>query len=883
MKPPRLATYLLHLFLAPHRVEEIEGDLDELFQQRVREVGLREAQWRYVRDVVSLLRPSFIKRQTNEYPNPTLSTMLRNYLTIALRNLAKNRMYSVINMGGLAVGMAVAILTGLWIYDEYSFNHYHQNYERIARVMQHQTIRGETSTRENNPIPLGTMLRNEFKDDFTSVVMSTQTQNIIVASGDKVFSQKGRYMQAEAPELLSLQMNYGNRNGLTELNSILLSETLAKMLFGDADPLNKLVRLDNEINVKVTGVYQDLPNNSEFKDVAFIAPWDLMLSSYDYIRDHKDDWNNNFLHIYTQIAPQASFDAISAKIKDLKLAHVDKEYAERKPALFLQPMRNWHLYSTYANGVIATSEELKYVWIYGIIGGFVLLLACINFMNLNTARSEKRAREVGIRKAVGSMRSQLISQFFAESLLTVTFAFILSILLVLLALPWFNNVADKRIAILWSNPLFWLFSIVVIVLTGLLSGSYPALYLSSFKPIRVLKGTILIGRLASMPRKVLVVVQFSVSTILIIGTIVVYRQIQYAKDRPVGYSRENLLVFRKSTPDFEGKSDVLKAEFLKTGVVADVAESSSRVTDISAMNGGFDWPGRDPGFQTNFGTLSVSHDYGKTIGWQFVAGRDFSKEFATDSAGFVLNEAAVKEMGLKNRNRYAGTGGLPIGETISWDTEFDGIQKFKIIGVVKDMVMRSPFEPIKPTIFFLKGYKGYIFVKLKPSVTSHEALATLETTFRKIIPSAPFDYKFVDDEYARKFATEERIGKLAGFFAILAILISCLGLFGLASFVAEQRAKEIGVRKVLGASVLNLWGLLSKDFVVLVVIALSIAAPMANYFLGKWLQKYDYHTDISWWIFAVSGAGALLITLLTVSFQSIKAALMNPVQSLRSE
>ncbi|QDK79059.1 FtsX-like permease family protein [Spirosoma sp. KCTC 42546] len=874
MTPPHFARYLLHLFCAPHRVDELEGDLDELFQERIDQIGLRKARWRYVKNVISLMRPSLMKRESRiQYPNPALTTMLRNYLKIAFRNLAKNRVNSFINIGGLAIGMAVAILIGLWVYDELSFNQYHQNYGRIARVMQHQTIRGETSTRENNPIPLGTMLRTNFKDDFTYVVMSTQTQNYIVASESKVFTQKGRYMQVEAPELLSLRMNYGSKNGLQELNSILLSQTLANVLFGKADPMGKLVKLDNKLLVKVTGVYQDFPNNSEFKAVTFIAPWDLMLSMDDYLRDHKDDWNNNFLHIYTQLAPHATFEGVSAKIKDLKLAHVDKEYAERKPALFLQPMHNWHLYSTYKNGVIATSEELRYVWIYSIIGVFVLVLACINFMNLNTARSEKRAKEVGIRKAVGSMRSQLINQFFAESLLTVAFAFAAALLLVQLALPWFNHVADKQIAILWSNPFFWEISLVFVVITGLFSGSYPALYLSSFKPISILKGTILPGRLASMPRKVLVVVQFSVSTTLIIGAIIVYRQIQYARDRPVGYSRENLIVFRKSTPDFEGKSDLLKTEFLKTGVVTEMAESSSRVTDISAMNGGFDWEGRDPGFETNFGTLGVSHDYGKTIGWQFVVGRDFSKEFATDSAGFILNEAAVKEMGLKN----------PIGETINWDTEFNAGSNFKVIGVVKDMVMQSPFEPIKPTIFFLQGYKGYIFAKIKPTVSTHEALATLETTFKKIIPNAPFDYKFVDDEYSKKFATEERIGKLASFFAVLAIFISCLGLFGLASFVAEQRTKEIGVRKVLGASVFSLWGLLSKDFVLLVIISLGIATPIAYYFLSNWLRNYAYRTELSWWIFAASGAGALIITLLTVSFQSVKAALMNPVKSLRSE
>ena len=872
-QPPRWASALLNWWADPNTLEEVEGDLLELYAYWVQTMGKQKADWRYALSALKLLRP--LAKRKNNYPITYLysPTMIRNYFKIAFRNLLKHKGYSFINIFGLATGMAVAMLIGLWVWDELSFNRYHQNYERIGRVMQHQTMRGEISTRENNPIPLGEELRSHFKDDLNYVVMATQTQNCIITSGDKNFTQKGNYMQPEAPELLSLKMIYGSRKGLQELNSILLSASLAKMLFGTTDPTNKLLKIDNELNVKVTGVYEDLPNNSEFKDLAFIAPWDLMISSYDYIRDHKDDWNNNFLHIYAQINSNTTFEAVSSKIKDLKLAHVDKEYAERKPTLFLQPMRNWHLYSTYENGVIATGEELKYVWIYGIIGVVVLLLACINFMNLNTARSEKRAKEVGIRKAVGSQRSQLINQFFGESLLTVALAFFISLLLVQLSLPWFNAIADKETGILWNNPFFWMISLAFIIVTGLISGSYPALYLSSFKPISVLKGTILIGRFSSLPRKSLVIVQFSVSIILIIGTIVVHRQIQYAKDRPIGYSRENLLVFRKSSPEFKGKSEVLRTELLKTGAVVETAESSSRLTDIAAMNGGFDWKGKDPNLQTNFGTLGVSHDYGKTIGWQFVAGRDFSKELASDSAGFVLNEAAVKEMGLQN----------PIGETIHWDTEFYDGNTFKVIGVVKDMVMKSPFEPIKPTIFFLQGYKGYIFVKINPTVNAHTALTKIEAVFKKLVPSAPFDYKFADEEYAKKFAAEERISSLATFFAILAIFISCLGLLGLASFVAEQRTKEIGIRKVLGASVTNLWQLLSKDFVVLVIISCILAAPIAYYFMNEWLQKYTYRTEISWWIFAAAAAGALTITLLTVSFQAIKAALMNPVKSLKSE
>ena len=799
--------------------------------------------------------------------------MFKNYVKIALRNLFKNKVTSFINIGGLAVGMAVAMLIALWIYDELSFNKYHVNYNRIARVSQHQTIRGETSTRENNPIPLGTELRHSFKEDFKFVVMSTQTQDYIISAGDKNFTQSGNYMQPEAPELLTLKMHYGSRDGLKKMNSILLSESLSKKLFGDVDPMDKMVKINNELNVIVTGVYKDLPNNSEFEKVTFIAPWDLLISSYDYIRNHQDDWNNNFLHIYTQIAPNFDFDKVSDKIKDLKLIHVDKEYAERKPALFLEPMSKWHLYSKYENGITVTSDQLKFVWFYGIIGVFVLLLACINFMNLSTARSEKRAKEVGIRKVVGSVRGQLISQFFSESLLTVAFAFILSIIMVQLILPWFNGVADKRISILWTSPLFWVAGIVFTFITGLIAGSYPALYLSSFSPVRVLKGTFRVGRFASIPRKVLVVLQFSVSLALIIGTIIVYQQIQFTKNRPVGYSREGLLVFQKTSSGFDGKHDVFKTELKNTGVVVEMAESSSSVTDIGSMNGGFDWKGKDPNLQINFGTLGITFDYGKTIDWQLVDGRDFSKEFGSDSTGFIINETAAKMMGLKN----------PVGETVNWDTEFFDGGSFKILGVVKDMVMKSPFDPIKPTIFFLQGYKNFIFVKLKPDVSTHEALSKIQTVFKKIFPSAPFDYRFVDDEYAAKFAAEERVGKLSGFFSVLAIFISCLGLFGLASFIAEQRTKEIGVRKVLGASVFNVWRLLSSEFIVLVILSCVIAVPISYYFLHEWLQKYQYRTEISWWIFAAAGAGALVITLLTVSFQAIKAAIANPIKSLRMQ
>ncbi|MEP7141914.1 MAG: ABC transporter permease [Ferruginibacter sp.] len=799
--------------------------------------------------------------------------MLKNYFIIAIRNLAKNKASSFINIGGLSVGMAVAMIIGLWIYDELSFNTYHKNYDRIALVKANADYNGGLFTIDSHPMPLGTELRSSYGGDFKYVVMSTQTEQHILSSGDKKFAESGKYMQPEAPDMLTLKMLKGSRKGLKEMNAVLISSSLAKKIFDDADPINKVIKIDNKFVVKVTGVYENLPDNSEFQNVTFIAPFDFYLSCYDWAQKKYTDWNNICINIYTQLNPGIDFDRASAHIKDVLAYHATGEHAKRKSALFLQPMSKWHLYSKFENGVNVTSDQLQFIWFYAIIGTFVLLLACINFMNLSTARSEKRAKEVGIRKAIGSVRSQLIGQFFSESLVVAGFAFVLAVVLVQFSLPWFNTIAGKKINIPWTNPLFWISGMVFTFFTGILAGSYPALYLSSFNPVKVLKGSFRTGRLAAIPRKALVVVQFTVSIILIIGTIIVYRQVQFAKNRPVGYTAESLLQVPINSPEFQEKYSVFSTEVKNTGAVIDVAGSASPVTSIWSTNTGFTWQGKQNSAEIEFSTISVTKEYGKTIGWQFIAGRDFSKELATDSTGFVINEAAAKLMGPKNH----------VGEAIGWDQVKD--KRFKILGVVKDMVMESPFKPISPTIFFIYQRDGlnYMFLKLNPHLSAGVALTKIEGIFKKINPATPLEYSFVSDEFNKKFAAEERIGKLAGLFAGLAIIISCLGLFGLASFVAEQRIKEIGVRKVLGASVFNVWRLLSKDFVVLVIISLLIAAPTAYYFMHSWLQNYQYRTEISWWIFAAAGGGALVITLITVSMQAIKAALANPVKSLRTE
>jgi ABC-type antimicrobial peptide transport system permease subunit len=629
------------------------------------------------------------------------------------------------------------------------------------------------------------------------------------------------------------------------------------------------MRLDQKADVIVTGVYEDLPANSSFADLGFIAPFALMVKNDDL--EKKVGWGNSWFQTFVQIADGADMAEVSAKIKNAKWNKVkdDGDAIKFKPQLFLHPMDRWHLHADFKNGAEA-GGRIQFVWLFGLVGAFVLLLACINFMNLATARSEKRAKEVGIRKTMGSLRGQLIGQFLSESLLVAGLSFGLALILAWLLLPAFNQVADKKIVAPYAEPFFWLAGLGFTLLTGLLAGSYPAFYLSAFHPVSTLKGTFRVGRLAALPRKALVVVQFTVSVTLIMCTLIVHKQIQHAKNRPVGYSRDGLITMWFKSDEMRKQYEVFRNELLSAGVVTAVAQSESPVTNAFVTNSGFQWKGKDPAMQDELVTVGVTHDFGRVVDWQMKEGRDFSPAFATDSVGFILNEAAVKYMGFAN----------PIDERVK---AFG--KEYQVIGVVKDMVMQSVYEPVKPTIFYIDTYNRVQLINLKinPRMAAGPALAKIEAIFKKLHPATPFEYGFAEEDFAQKYRSEQRIGTLATIFACLTIFISCLGLFGLASFTAEQRTKEIGIRKVMGASVFRLWGLLSKDFVWLVCIALTIATPMAYYFLSGWLDNYTYRTNLSWWIFGGAGLGALLLTLLTVSYQAVKAALINPVKSLRNE
>jgi ABC-type antimicrobial peptide transport system permease subunit len=786
--------------------------------------------------------------------------MFQSYLKIGWRNITKSKVRSFINFSGLAAGMAVAIIIGLWIHDELSYEKNNKNYARIVQVLEHSNIGDGVSTEESLPMPVSAELRSKYGSDFTNVA-STLTYEQNVVYGDKALAKIGCFAEPAFVDIITLNIKEGTQTSFKDRTSILLSESLAKALFGIDDPINKTIVLSNNYTQKVTGVYKDMPKNSRFSGVDFLAPIDLVFSS----GAGYNDWRSSSFQIYALLAPHVHPRQLSAKIKNV-LYENSKDAT--KPVLFLHPISRWHLYE-FKNGQMV-SGRMQFVWLFGIIGTFVLLLACINFMNLSTAESEKRAKEVGIRKTVGSLREQLIFQFLTESFLTVMLAFMFSMLIVTLSLPYFNDVANKQMSILWENRIFWLMVLGFIVLTSLVAGSYPAFYLSSFEPVKVLKGTFKVGRFAALPRKALVVFQFTFSIALVICTIVVFQQIQFAKNRPIGYNRNGLVTIPYTASVGEHYS-AFRDELLRTGAVTGVSASSSPTTGVWSSADNLNWKGKDPNRQEMFGTILVDPDYGSLVEWQIKEGRNFSKELSTDSSGFIFNEAAIRQMNLKN----------PVGENVQWHEK-----NWKIIGVVKDMVMRSPFDPAAPTVFLMNDKErsfNVINIKINGGSAAADALKKIEIVFKKFAPATPFNYRFADQEYALKFAEEERVGQLGTLFAALAIFISCLGLFGLAAFIAEKRTREIGIRKVLGATVYNLWNLLSKEFVVLVFLSCVIAVPLAFYFQHQWLQKYEYRTSISWQVFAAAIAGALVITLLTVSFQAIKAAIANPVKSLRTE
>ncbi|MDP4247525.1 MAG: ABC transporter permease [Bacteroidota bacterium] len=795
--------------------------------------------------------------------------MLKTYFKAAWRGILRNKVYSGLNILGLAAGMAAALLIGLWVYVQLSYDRFLPGYQQAYKVRFNTNNNGEINTTNSTNLPLAEALKKDFPE-IKYVAQTDWMGSHSLSVGNKRINVNGAMAGSDFLKIFQYPLIEGSSStALNDPYSIVLSQTTASALFGQADPVGKMVRIDNFHDLRVSGILKDVPANSTFQ-FSFIVPFTYYAATDEEVKRSLTDWNNNSYQTFVALQSTASYAELAPRIKGTLVKHSPKYFAQTKAELFLEPMKNWHLYTEYRNGA-AVGGLINYVRMFALIGILILVIACINFTNLSTARSEKRAREVGLRKAIGSHRRDLIFQFLVESMTLTGVAFLFSLLLVTLALPAFNNLTHASIRIPFTNSLFWLIMAGYVLFTGLLSGSRPAFYLSSFNPVKVLKGRLQTGKGSNLPREILVVLQFTCSIALIISTVIIYQQIQHAKNRPVGYDANRLLM-TDATSNLTRNYQAFKNEILATGVVSSVTKSSSPVTGLWASNSVTDWSGRLPGETLSLAIIGVSDaDYFKTLGMKMVKGRNFTGNRGADSLSVILNEAAVKRMRYKD----------PINQVITWHTVE---QRATVIGVVKDALMGSPFSRTAPTIFIYEpGWSNVVTYRLSPHVSTTGAIANLAPIFSRYNPDIPFDYHFVDESYASKFDFESLIGKLAGLFASLAIMISCIGLFGMASYMAEKRTKEIGIRKLLGSSVTQVWLMLSKDFLLLVSISCLIASPIAYHYLQNWLLQYDYRITISPMVFVLAAAAAILITLLTISFQAIKAAIANPVRSLRAE
>ena len=850
---------------APHLREEVLGDLHERYAGRVQQWGEAKARRRYWLEVLAYVRPSTIRRQPDQYPSTFFlhPDMLRNYLKIALRNLVRNKTFSAINILGLALGMASSLLILLWVRDEWSIGNQYEHAHRLYRIMENEIADGRIVTDEDTPGILADELKKQFPEIVYAAGISSEGNNVL-SSGTNVLRQTGCFVGADWFQLYSIPILAGNaKTALTAPNNLAISRKTAEAFFGDPQlALGKSLRFDNYIDLQVTAVFENLPYNSTDKYDCLLN-WNFYLKREPWL----NVWENGGPGTRFQLRPDADPARVNAKLKSFLKGRNKDINATFNIELFLQPETEAYLYSNFKNGH-RDGGRIEYVRLFVLVAAFLLLIAGINFMNLATARSVRRAREVGVRKAVGAERLSLIGQFMGEAFLLTSLALSVAIVLVEVALPLFNQLTDKQLVLPFTQWDFWLFLFSLFIVTGVLSGSYPALFLSSLKPVRVLKGTLGISAGAQSFRRGLVIFQFVLSILMIVGTVVVYRQLQYIQTKNLGYDRENLInipgegAIALSYPAF-------KQELLRQPGIQSVTRMQTSPLRNGNTTDGVKWVGKDPTLAIQFNNTVVGYDFVKTMKLRLVGGRDFSPRFGTDSTNYLINEATAKRLPYKD----------PVGQPLTF-----GTHPGKIIGVLKDFHFNSLHVPIRPIVIRLGETWGYgtILVKTQPGQT-RQALASLKAVCQKVNPQFPFTYSFVDADFGKLYRSETVVRTLATLFAGLAMFIASLGLFGLAAFTAEQRTKEIGVRKVLGASVANVVALLSKDFLKLVVMAILIAVPVGWYAMNRWLQDFAYRIDLAWWMFALAGALAIAIALLTVSFQSIKAALVNPVKSLRSE
>jgi putative ABC transport system permease protein len=791
--------------------------------------------------------------------------MIKSYLKTAWRSLLRGKSFSMINIGGLVIGMAGAGVILLWLQNEISFDKFHTNKDRLYQIY------GLTNNTDGHataipvvPQPLGPALKQSLPE-VEAQTRVKDVNNFLLTANNKGFTGiSGSFVDPAFLQMFTFPLRQGSINEqIKNLYSITITEKLAKKLFGNEDAVGKIIKIDSVDNFTVTGVLKNLPSNTRF-EFEYLLSWDYLKK----LGWSNESWLSNNTPVYVLLRPNANLHTFNAKIKNLSRVNAGRNDIWTH---FLFPLRQWHLYSKFENAE-PVGGRIDVVRLFAIIAAFILLIACINFMNLSTARSEKRAREVGIRKVAGAGKGLLIGQFIVESFLTACIAGALALLILQLVLSPFNKIIGAPLSIPYSNPHFWVWAMVFISITSLLAGSYPAFYLSSFKPVSIFKKQFKNSSSVISPRKILVVVQFAFATILIISTIVVRNQVQYAQTRDKGYSNKDLIHV-----DFVGDIDknyaLIKQQLINSNIASSVSKNMIDITHGGGHTWGLRWPNENPkDTNTTITLYSTDADWVTTASLHLIAGRDIDiYKYPSDSFSVLLNETAVKLMGFPDA----------VGQTIFMRPDNTPL---RVVGVVKDYIIGSPYETVPPTVIQGPGaWFNTMHIKLNPAQATAANLAKAENVFKKYNPAYPFDFKFVDEEYAKQFDNEQRSKAMAGLFAALAIFISCLGLFGLSAYAAETRIKEIGVRKVLGASVLSITKLLSLDFVKLVFVSLVIAAPVAAYVMNRWLQDYAYRIKLGWEIFFGAGLLAVSIALVTVSFQSIKAAIANPVKSLRTE
>lgn len=786
--------------------------------------------------------------------------MIKNFVRVAWRNLTRSRGFSALNLLGLTMGITCTLLIALWVNDELGYDRFQTYYQSTYKIMANRSFNNQVFTDDNMVAPLAKTLQENFPQ-IRNAVMTTHRRPAVLTVGEQKLKREGYTASDQFFGLFTARFIQGNAaTSLPDAQSIVLSESTARALFGTTDVMGKVIRVDNETDARVTGVVQDMPGNSTIQ-FDYVNRFNF---DNGFMKEAMNNWRNSSWDVYVRLDPEVNPAPLEKQVNELKYQRLPEDRGISQ--YFFFPMKRWRLHGEFKEGR-NVGGMIEYVRLFSIIAIIILLIACVNFMNLSTARSEKRAREVGVRKTLGSGRRQLVLQFFFESAILSFFALLLSIGLVFLLLPSFNLLVQKQLSLNLGQPAFWLAAIAISLFTGLVAGSYPALYLSSFNPVRVLKGTVLPGKWAGLPRRMLVVGQFVVSFLLISATVIVYLQISHIKHRDIGYNPDNLLMIPASN-DTQEKFAAIRDELLKTGVVNAVNRSFSPVTEIWWKTPAPEWDGKPAGQELIISAMSTDVDYARTMGVKILEGRDFSG-LPADSAHVLINDAAVKAMKLKQ----------PIGTQFRY-----GANSYTVIGVTSNIVMESPFRPVDPMlVFFAPGNSNSINIRLSASVQPQPALAAIENVFRKYNPAFPFEYRFVDQEFGKKFATEELIGTLTNIFAGLAIFICCLGLAGLAAFTIEKRVREIGIRKTLGASVQQVLLLVSRDFIRLVLIAFLVALPLTWWLMNNWLEKYHFRIQISIWMFAAVGVFVLLLAMLVVTVNTLRAALANPIRSLRSE